>query len=443
MVFLPQFKKTCGSIPDDVSVAEWMFANRAQGGSPTAFVDTVTGEKRSWDECRRKTRVLARAMAKTFGKRVGDEQVYGFFTPNGLEVPTCIWASHLLGGTVTGMNPAYTVPEVEYQLGITKALALFTSKDLLSVARPACEKTRTQIVLLDGEAEGCLSIAKLFALGETLPELPRWKLAPGENKKKLAFLSFSSGTTGKPKGVMISHHNVIANTIQNRVFYEVKGDERRVALGLLPWYHIYGLIVILHDEIHIGNTIAIVPKFELEPFLDAVKQHNIQKLFLVPPIVVRLAKDPVVQKRERPLGGVTEIFCGAAPLAPQLMSDMRRMCAPGAVMKGGYGMTESCTTTLIVHHSDQWDGSAGCVIPDVELKLIDAEGKEVTAYDTPGEIFAKGPNITLGYLNDKKSTDECYLEDGWLRTGDEAVVRLSPAGVEHFFIVDRLKELIK
>lgn len=111
-------------------------------------------------------------------------------------------------------------------------------------------------------------------------------------------------------------------------------------------------------------------------------------------------------------------------------------------------MTETCTTSLITHVDDQWDGSVGVVIPDVTLKLMSPEGKEVTEYDSPGELWVKGPSVTLGYYKNKKATDECYIPDKsdgkmWLVTGDEAVVRKSPGGKEHFFIVDRLKELIK
>ncbi|BFZ55852.1 hypothetical protein PYCC9005_002893 [Savitreella phatthalungensis] len=442
MVFSAQIVKTAGPIPDDVSVAEWMFANRSSQGCETALIDTKTGEKRSWQDVILRSRELARALAHSFGKSVGDVQVYGFFAPNLMDVPSAIWAAHLLGGTVSGMNPAYTTPEVQYQLGITGAIALFTCKELLPVARPACEPKGIHIILLDGEETGCLSIAKMYELGKTLPELPRWTLATGEGRRRLAFLSFSSGTTGKPKGVMISHYNVIANTLQNTTFYQVQGNERKISLGLLPFYHIYGLIVILHTELHIGNTIALMAKFDLEPFLDAATKYRIQKMCLVPPIIVRLTKDPLVKRHTAPLQHVDEMFCGAAPLAPQLMQDMRDMIKPGAIFRQGYGMTETCTTTTIIHHTDQWDGSAGVIIPDVLIKLVDAEGREVTDYDTPGEIWAKSPAVTLGYFKNQTATDECYI-DGWLRTGDEAVVRKSPRGYEHVFIVDRLKELIK
>lgn len=369
-----------------------------------------------------------------------------------MEVPTVIWASQLLGGTVTGMNPAYTAEEVQHQLTETDAICLFTCKVLLPVAQKACKNLPVKIILLDGTAPGCENFFEVLQSGQKAPLLPVLKMNRGDNQKRLAFLSFSSGTTGKPKGVMISHYNVIANTIQNATFYNVDPREGKagndISLGLLPFYHIYGLVVILHTEIYIGNTINLVPAFDLEKFLDTTERFKVTKMFLVPPLVVRLTKDPVVAKRGKPLASVTEVFCGAAPLAPQLMNDLRRILAPGANFRQGYGMTETCTTSLITHVDDQWDGSVGVVIPDCVLKIVTPGGQEVTEYDTPGELWVKGPSVTLGYYKNQKATDECYILDKtdnrmWLMTGDEAVVRKSPGGKEHFFIVDRLKELIK
>lgn len=259
-----------------------------------------------------------------------------------MEVPTSIWAALLLGGIVTGMNPAYTTEEVKHQLSETSAICLFTCKALLPVARPACGGLVKSIILLDGSAPGCVSFEDVLKLGENVPDLPRLKLGPGENKKRLSFLSFSSGTTGKPKGVMISHYNVIANSIQNSSFYEVdprKGkSEHAVTLGLLPFYHIYGLVVILHTEVYMGNTVVLMPAFDLTKFLDNAVKFKITKMFLVPPLVVRLTKDPTVAKRGKPLASVTEVFCGAAPLAPQLMNDLRRIIAPGGIFRQGYGV---------------------------------------------------------------------------------------------------------
>lgn len=349
---------------------------------------------------------------------------------------------------MTGMNPAYTTAEVEHQLTETDAICLFTCKALLPVAEPACKGRSVKIILIDGQAPNCVSIEEIYKIGSSAPTLPVFRLQPGENKKRLAFLSFSSGTTGKPKGVMISHFNVIANTKQNATYYGQKPGsklENHISLGLLPFYHIYVLVVILHTEIVMGNTVVLMPSFDLEKFLNATVKYKISKMFLVPPLVVRLTKDPAVAKRGRPLASVTEAWCGAAPLAPQLMVAFRKIMSPKvAVFRQGYGMTETCTTSLITNLEDPWDGSVGNVIPDCVLKLMSPDGKEVTEYDTPRELWVKGPSVTLGYYKNQKATDECYILDKednrmWLVTGDEAVVRLSPGGEEHFFIVDRLK----
>ncbi|ORY82081.1 phenylacetyl-CoA ligase [Protomyces lactucae-debilis] len=455
MVFYPQIIKDCGPIPNDVIIPEWIFAARRQDGAKVAFIDSVTDEHRTWVDVQKRCRLLARGLAKQFNIDVTSSEatIFGIITPNNIEVPIAVWGAQLAGGTVTGMNPAYTPSEIKYQSEVTQLTACYTCKDMLDVVKAGCPKN-VKIILLDGVAEGCLNINQLIKLGESSPEIPRIVLKPGENRKRLAFLSFSSGTTGKPKGVKISHYNVIANSIQNREFYFQGKPKQELAtsLALIPLFHIYGLVVIMHTEILVGNTVCMVPKFDLNNFLDCTEKYKISIMFLVPPLVVRLTKDPEVAKRGKPLKDVKMIFCGAAPLSAQLQGELRKAVHPDAIVRQGYGMTETCTTATIVHDSDQWDGSVGVAIPNVSLKLVDQEGKEVTEYDKPGELWVRGPSVTSGYYKNQKATDECYLPienaeerfgDIWLRTGDEAVVRVSPKGFEHFFIVDRLKELIK
>ncbi|GAO50186.1 acetyl-CoA synthetase-like protein [Saitoella complicata NRRL Y-17804] len=449
MVFTSPFnepKLTFDMIPDNISLFDFIFDpryGRATARNP-AFIDSSTGEERSLEETRVRTLHLAQGMFKVLGDgKFGEQKFIGTFYPNLLEVPAVTWATHRLGWTVTPANPAYTSAELAYQLKHSEAKALFTFSPMLETAVAAAKEVgipEDQIFVLD-QAPGFKSVQDLVDIGRKEKELPALNWSPGDGKTKMAFLSYSSGTTGLPKGVMVSHYNVIANTLQIVAFNGGFHKEKTTVLGLLPFYHIYGLVVILHAECYSGNTVVLVPKFELEPFVSTLVKYKIAKLFLVPPLVIRLVKDPYV--RPEHLAHVKECFSGAAPLGPETQKALRDK-VPGILFRQGYGMTETATVVVCSHETDQWDGSAGSSVQLQELKLVDpTSGKEVTEYDTPGELLVKGPQVTLGYYKNEKATAETFLEGGWIRTGDECVIRKSPQGFEHLFVVDRIKELIK
>lgn len=216
-----------------------------------------------------------------------------------------------------------------------------------------------------------------------------------------------------------------------------------------------GLVYVLQAELYLGNTCVIVPAFDFLKFLSYIQTYHMTKLFLVPPIIVRLVKDSLTQKYD--LSSLEQIICGAAPLGSDTMAMMRSKFK-GIVVKQGifsydsvnvaYGLTETSPVVTAQLENDQVDGSSGVLIPNMKAKLVDPQsGKEITEYNIPGELWVSGPNITLGYLRKEKETNETYTFDEqgrrWLHTGDEVEVRLSEKGQEHFWIVDRIKELIK
>jgi long-subunit acyl-CoA synthetase (AMP-forming) len=141
------------------------------------------------------------------------------------------------------------------------------------------------------------------------------------------------------------------------------------------------------------------------------------------------------------LSSVSSIFTGAAPLGKETAEDLQRMFPTWAIRQG-YGLTETCTVVCSTSPDDIWFGSSGSIYPGIECRIVTPEGKEVTEYDQPGELLVKSPAVVLGYLNNDKAKAETF-QDGYMRTGDEAVIRKSPKGYEHVFIVDRIKELIK
>jgi acyl-CoA synthetase (AMP-forming)/AMP-acid ligase II len=417
------------------------------------------------------------------------------------------WATHRLGGVQSPANAQYSVDEVVYQLKDSEAKCIFTCIPLLQATIEAAvkvgiPKNRIYIlempaVLLGGaKAEGFTTLSDLVARGKKLPELEPLKWSKGEGARRAAFLCYSSGTSGLPvrystrplllpspprnitdiksqKGVMISHYNVISNILQICKFDQHHRDMSEKApgekhyqencLGLLPMSHIYSLVVISHCSPFRGDGCVILPKFDMQLYLNAIQKFKINSLYLVPPIIIvsptrwfckrttltwwnqMMAKNKAVLD-QFDLSSVKVIFTGAAPLGKETADELSSQY-PNWLIRQGYGLTETSTVVCSTSGHDIWFGSSGSLLPLFECKLVVPEsGQEVTAYDTPGELWVKSPSVTLGYFKKQAATDDTYVTDAggrWMKTGDEAVVRVAPSGHEHIFITDRIKELIK
>jgi acyl-CoA synthetase (AMP-forming)/AMP-acid ligase II len=254
-------------------------------------------------------------------------------------------------------------------------------------------------------------------------------------RKDLIALPYSSGTTGLPKGVMLTHHNLVANICQMEglcYFYETD-----TLICVLPLFHIYGLVVVLNMGLYSGSTIVLMPRFDLESFLQAVQDYEVTLAHLVPPIVLALSKHPIVDNYRLP--NLKTIFSGAAPLG----EDLTRACMDrlGITVRQGYGMTE---TSPVTHSSpapplDIKFGSVGVPAPNTECKIIDLETGAPLGPGEKGEVCVRGPQVMIGYLNNPEATALTIDAEGWLHTGDIGYVDEDG----HFFIVDRAKELIK
>lgn len=248
---------------------------------------------------------------------------------------------------------------------------------------------------------------------------------------------------------MISHRNVIANTIQISNFDKetreaIAEDYLDIALGLLPMSHIYGLVVVALVSAYRGDQVIVLPKFEIQSYLKSIEKYKINTLYIVPPIVIAMVKNNQVLSKID-LSSVKTIFTGAAPLGPETVERLQKQY-PNWVVRQGYGLTETSTVVSSTSSQDVWIGSSGCLVSGVEAKIMTLEGKEITGYDEPGELWVKSPSVVLGYLKNDQANKETFVEDKdgrFMRTGDEAVIRKSPNGYEHVWIVDRIKELIK
>lgn len=254
----------------------------------------------------------------------------------------------------------------------------------------------------------------------------------------------------RQKGVQISHYNVISNVLQ-RATYESPWRNKHtngateVVMGCLPFSHIYGLVLICHTASYRGDQVIVLPKFELINFLKSISRFKIYELFIVPPVVVMMIQN-LDMLRKYDTSSVKFLYLGAAPLGKELANDLKSVYPDWNICLA-YGLTESATVVSSTSRGDVWPGSSGSLLPGAEGRIISADGKDIDAYDTPGEIWVKAPCVVMGYLVNKRATNETFTEDEkgrWLKTGDEGEVRRCPeTGNEHLWIVDRIKELIK
>ena len=248
---------------------------------------------------------------------------------------------------------------------------------------------------------------------------------------------------------MISHRNVIANTLQTVTYDEPAREtmapgHQDVALGLLPQSHIYALIVVCHASTYRGDQVIVLPKFDMQQYLSSIVHYKINTLYVVPPIVIAMAKNKIILDKFD-LSSVRTIFTAAAPLGKETSQELQAQYPRWRICQA-YGLTETCTMVCSTSPDDVWFGSAGSLLPDTRCRIISTDGKEIRGYNEPGELLVNSPSVALGYLKNEKATVETFFEDEygrWVRTGDEAVIKKSPRGREHVWIVDRIKELIK
>jgi acyl-CoA synthetase (AMP-forming)/AMP-acid ligase II len=234
---------------------------------------------------------------------------------------------------------------------------------------------------------------------------------------------------------MLTHRNLVANILQTDAAGHFLHDQD-VTVAFLPFFHIYGLVVISSLGLWSGATLVVMPKFELETYLDLVARYRATLLHVVPPVVVALAKHPCVVGRD--FSSIRKLFSGAAPLRADVIEQCT--CRVGCVLQQGYGLTETSPAALVTSDDPGQIryGSVGRPVPNTECRVVDPTGRDASPGED-GEIWVRGPQVMRGYFNRPDDTRATIDDEGWLHTGD--IGHADDDG--HFFIVDRLKELIK
>ncbi|MFC7925204.1 AMP-binding protein [Microbacterium laevaniformans] len=419
----------------DVSIYDDLFADlSADDAARIALIDPATGAETSYGALKAQVDAFAGALA---ARGVGTDTVLGLLCPNVPAFATVFHGILRAGATVTTINSLYTAGEIEKQLRDAGASWLITVSPLLGAAQQAAEAVgipAERLLVLDG-ADGHPDLRSLLGEGRAAPEV---SFDPATH---VAVLPYSSGTTGIPKGVMLSHRNLVANVAQCRINIDLKNTDR--VLAVLPFFHIYGMTVLLNLALKQRATLVTMPKFDLVQFLTNIQTYGCTYLYIAPPIAVALAKHPIVDQFD--ISTVHTVFSGAAPLDGETAEIAARRI--NARMMQGYGMSELSPVSHAMPYTrdDIPVSSVGTILPNIVCKLVDTEtGEEITEIEDdgrtrPGELWVQGPNVMLGYLNKPEATAETLDADGFLHTGDIAVYH--DGG--YFSIVDRVKELIK
>lgn len=410
----------------DVDLATFTLRGAEELGEKPALIDGPSGRALSYAELERSVRSFAAGLAaRGFAK--GD--TFAIYMPNAPEYAVAFHGVVAAGGRCTTANPLYTARELGKQLADSRAGMLLTAPAFLHVALAAAKRAGGCEVFVLGHSDRAASFGEL--LGDP-DAAPRVAVDPALD---IAALPYSSGTTGVSKGVMLSHRNLVANMVQTEPVLAVSAKD--VVIAVLPFFHVYGMCVIMNLGLLAGATLVTMPRFELGQFLDLLERYRVTRAYVVPPIALALAKDGEVGRRD--LSSLRHVLCGAAPLGADLAEEVAERI--GCSVTQGCGMTEMSPVTHMVPPASTVKklGSIGPPVPGTECRLVDPQTGRDAYPGEPGELWMRGPQVMQGYLGNRKATAKMIDAEGWLHSGDVAIVDEDG----WFEIVDRVKELIK
>jgi acyl-CoA synthetase (AMP-forming)/AMP-acid ligase II len=396
----------------------------------TALVDGASGASLTYGELRESIRCAANGMRKR-GLEKGD--VCAICCPNFPEYAVAFHAVATAGGTSTTMNPLSTIDELVRQLDDSGSRYLITTIQFLDKAREAARISGVEEIFSIGGGRGTVHFDRLLEDDDGME--PDVEIDPARD---LVALPYSSGTTGRSRGVMLTHGNLVANMCQVRGIQDMyRISEVDTLVGVLPFYHIYGLLFILNYGLCRGARIVTMARFDLDRFLSILDRFGVTMAHVVPPIVLMLAKDPRIDSYD--LNRLRLVNSGGAPLGRD--TALAAADRIGCTVVQGYGLTETSPVTHsgLDEPSRYKPDSIGPCIPNTEARVVDWETGKALGANQIGEIWIRGPQVMAGYLNHPEATAEVLDAAGWLHTGD--IGYADEDG--DFYIVDRLKEIIK
>ncbi|KAI9092212.1 hypothetical protein K1719_027712 [Acacia pycnantha] len=417
-------------IPKHLPLHSYCFENLAEFGSRPCLINAPTGDIYTYYD----VELTARRVASGLNKLgVGQGDVIMVLLPNSPEFVFSFLGASLRGAMTTAANPFFTAAEVAKQAKASKAKLIVTQSNFFEKVKDIDVK----LIFVDSPPDGHAHFSELSQADEK--DIPEVEIKPDD----AVALPYSSGTTGLPKGVMLTHKGLVTSIAQ-----QVDGENPNlyfhhedVILCVLPLFHIYSLNSVLLCGLRAKAAIMLMPKFEINALLGLVQKYKVSIAPVVPPIVLAISKSPDIDKYD--LSSVRVLKSGGAPLSKEL-EDSVRAKFPKARLGQGYGMTEAgpVLTMSLAFAKEPMEvkaGACGTVVRNAEMKIVDPETSQSLPRNHPGEICIRGDQIMKGYLNDPEATKRTIDEEGWLHTGDIGYIDED----DELFIVDRLKELIK
>ncbi|XP_053661541.1 uncharacterized protein LOC128710510 [Anopheles marshallii] len=430
--------------PEPVNIAEgcgslgmFLMKRLFRHGDNVAVIDGVYSSELRYMELLETGVRLADGLRKQANLRKGD--VVAIISENRLEFPAALYASFFANAAVAPINLTYTEREFDHALNLSKPRILFLSPYSAERVIKVARKNRHFIkhIFLFGEENPFGSDVTLYDefLSRTNAINPySFQIEPTNIEEHVALIMCSSGTTGLPKGVQLTQRNVMAS-ISLLAMMEASIEGPVVVLSVIPWFHAFGCLTLINV---ISNKLKLVflPKFEEGLFLSCIENYRCSFVFVVPPLMVFLAKHPLVDNYD--LSSIDTLLCGAAPLSKETEVLVKKRIGVKHVLQG-YGMSETTLAMLVQSNDSKKSGSVGKLQVGTMAKVVDISSGKLLGPNEPGELYFKGSQIMKGYIGNEQETKQTIDKNGWLRTGD--IGYYDEDG--EFFIIDRLKELIK
>src|SRR5919109_3285566 len=380
----------------------------------------VDGQQCSYYQLFQAARSLAR-MLQDGGLQRGER--VAIYSPNCPEYAVVAHGISMAGATLTTLNPLYRAREVVYQVRDADAKMLFYHP----VCRPVVDEAQPQL-----PGVTCVPLPEVWTIADQVPPEPQpVSIQP---RQDLAALFYSSGTTGLPKGVMLTHFNLVANIRQACACFGTSA--LATPLVFLPFFHIYGFTLILNTTLALGGSCVVMPSFDPKTVFELIQQYRVTNLPTVPAALLALANQPDAGHHDTT--SLRLVLCGAYAVPAEIERRAKQLFA-GATFVEGYGLTEAAPLTNFSPLGYVKSGTFGVPVSDTLEQVMSIETGQPVEPGEPGELWVKGPQVMQGYWNQPEETAQTLTPDGWLRTGD--LVRADADGYVAF--VERLKEMIK
>ncbi|XP_053608886.1 uncharacterized protein LOC128674410 [Plodia interpunctella] len=422
------------------TLCDYLWENLDRWPDKTATVCGLTGRGYTFAQTHRMSVSFAASLRSKLKLKDGD--TVAVILPNVPEYPCVVVGILQAGCVVSPMNPLYTTEELKHQLKLIDCKAVVTSKLTHANVVESLKENNMNIpvILIDNEGlpEGTIKFAE-FAEDLTV-DIDCLKSVK-RTADDVACIPFSSGTSGFPKGVELTHKSLVAANKSIAlpeivVVLETTATQQSAFTAVIPFFHIFGFCIQMINQLALGCKLVTLPYFKPDIYVKTIATYKTDALFIVPPIAVFLGKHPMVTSEH--LSHVRAIIAGAAPLAKE---DAEAVVSKNKniIFRQGYGLTETCGSISVADNKDSNYASVGFVFSNSEVKIADVNTKKALGPGEEGEIWFRGPSLMKGYYKNEKATKEDITQDGWYKTGDIGKYDKK----NYLYVTDRMKELIK